>query len=200
MGQLLEYIKNIAFFLILMSVVSNVLPDNGYKKYCRLFCGLVLVVMVITPFYEFLNYDGSIEDIFISKSFALEKEQLEKQLIANEEGYEERIKQEYERLLLEELKGIATESGLSLSNVSVEVTGDEELVLNRVLLYITTDGDNAISNEDADIGKINIEDIQIGDSEKEDISNSLSPREIQLIKNTAKYLEISESKIKVINI
>ena len=68
MGALLDYIKNIGYFLILMSLVSNVMPDNSYKKYCRMFCGLILVVLVINPFYEFLNYEGEIKDIFAMRS------------------------------------------------------------------------------------------------------------------------------------
>ena len=84
MGALLDYIKNIGYFLILMSLVSNVMPDNSYKKYCRMFCGLILVVLVINPFYEFLNYEGEIKDIFAMSSYESGFMELENQIKMSE--------------------------------------------------------------------------------------------------------------------
>ena len=103
MGILLEYIRNIGYFLILMSLVGNVMPDNSYKKYLKMFCGLILVVLVINPFYEFLNYDGSIKDIFKGARFDSEVAHIKGMLISNEENAKAQAIREYENILKEEL-------------------------------------------------------------------------------------------------
>ena len=109
MGILLNYIRNIGYFLILMSLVSNVMPDNSYKKYCRMFCGLILVVLVINPFYEFLNYNGELKDIFVDANYKSQVAELKSQLLIKEEGSVNRFKLEYEKLLANQLQGIAKE-------------------------------------------------------------------------------------------
>lgn len=172
MEQLLGYIKNIGFFLILMSVVCNVLPDNGYKKYCRLFCGLVLVVLVINPFYEFLNYDGDIKDIFISNTYKSQLIELQNQLELQQDAIDNELMSRYEAALVNELSGLATEAGLYLMDVSVETAQEErsgELSLKKVTLYVTEDkqlADKAWEDKDtAGSGGVEGKKIDIGDIE-----------------------------------
>lgn len=37
-------------FLVFSSVIMNILPDNNYKKYIRLFMGTLLIILVMKPF------------------------------------------------------------------------------------------------------------------------------------------------------
>lgn len=216
MEQLLGYIKNIGFFLILMSVVCNVLPDNSYKKYCRLFCGLVLVVLVINPFYEFLNYDGDIKDIFISNTYKAQLTELQNQLEIQEQSVDDKLMNQYEEALKNELSGLATEAGLYLMDLSVEFgeeadTGD--LYLQKIMLKVTEDREvydktqedennsNDIVIEDINLD-INLRDISdeivdTDDSENNNKNNGSNPRVIQLIMSVADYLNIKENQIDV---
>lgn len=225
MGQLLGYIKNIGFFLILMSVVSNVMPDNSYKKYCRLFCGLILVVLVINPFYKFLNYDGGIGDIFVSNTYKSELLELEKQLEVQQQFLDDKAVEHYEGIIRNELDGMAIEAGLYLLEVSVEFRETEEgddLSLDELTLYVTDEKsvyDEHIKNasekdeyEDTDNNdEIKIEKIEVDIGSSTDNENdndamedenmegeATNPRAIQLIRSVADHLEINENQIRVI--
>lgn len=225
MGQLLGYIKNIGFFLILMSVVSNVMPDNSYKKYCRLFCGLILVVLVINPFYKFLNYDGDIGDIFVSNTYKSELLELEKQLEVQQQFLDDKAVEHYEGIIRNELDGMAIEAGLYLLEVSVEFRETEEgddLSLDELTLYVTDEKsvyDEHIKNasekdeyEDTDNNdEIKIEKIEVDIGSSTDNENdndamedenmegeATNPRAIQLIRSVADHLEINENQIRVI--
>lgn len=225
MEQLLGYIKNIGFFLILMSVVSNVMPDNSYKKYCRLFCGLILVVLVINPFYKFLNYDGDIGDIFVSNTYKSELLELEKQLEVQQQFLDDKAVEHYEGIIRDELDGIAIEAGLYLLEVSVEFRETEEgddLSLDELTLYVTDEKsvyDEHIKNasekdeyEDTDNNdEIKIEKIEVDIGSSTDNENdndamedenmegeATNPRAIQLIRSVADHLEINENQIRVI--
>ena len=41
-----DWIKNLVFYLILMTMLMQIIPDSDYKKYIRFFTGLVLILLV----------------------------------------------------------------------------------------------------------------------------------------------------------
>lgn len=209
MGILLNYIRNIGYFLILMSLVSNVMPDNSYKKYCRMFCGLILVVLVINPFYEFLNYNGELKDIFVDANYKSQVAELKSQLLIKEEGAVNRFKLEYEKLLANQLQGIAKEEGLYISKVEVELMEEEELNIKQLNIYVTDDL-TEIENEKnmEDTYNISIDKISVGDnkdSDTDDIldkninnSDNFNPRALVLIRRAGEFLKLDTSIINII--
>lgn len=209
MGILLNYIRNIGYFLILMSLVSNVMPDNSYKKYCRMFCGLILVVLVINPFYEFLNYDGELKDIFVDANYKSQVAELKSQLLIKEEGAVNRFKLEYEKLLANQLQGIAKEEGLYISKVEVELMEEEELNIKQLNIYVTDDL-TEIENEKnmEDTYNISIDKISVGDNKDsvtDDIldkninnSDNFNPRALVLIRRAGEFLKLDTSIINII--
>ena len=211
MGMLLEYIKNIGYFLILMSLVSNVMPDNSYKKYCRMFCGLILVVLVINPFYEFLNFEGDIKDIFAMTNYKSQAMELENQIKMSESGTREIAIKEYERLIVNELQGRAIEEGLYIMEAHVELTEGEDIQLSRLKLTVTEkevlegeelDGDFGEyidEDEESEEGtKIRIEDISIGDIKEDNVQSYITnPRALSFVRKAAEHLQIDEGIIDI---
>ena len=211
MGMLLEYIKNIGYFLIIMSLVSNVMPDNSYKKYCRMFCGLILVVLVINPFYEFLNFEGDIKDIFAMTNYKSQAMELKNQIKMSESGTREMAIKEYERLIVNELQGRAIEEGLYIMEAHVELTEGEDIQLSRLKLTVTEkevlqgeelDGDFGEyidKDEESEEGtKIRIEDISIGDIKEDNVQSYITnPRALSFVRKAAEYLQIDEGIIDI---
>lgn len=207
MGALLDYIKNIGYFLILMSLVSNVMPDNSYKKYCRMFCGLILVVLVINPFYEFLNYEGDIKDIFAMTSYESKAMELENQIKMSESNTRDRVIGEYEKLIVNELQGSAREEGLYIMEAQVELTEGEDIQLSGLNLIVmeknisTDEIENELLEEQEKIGqgtKIKIEDISIGDVKDENVKSYITnPRALSFVRKAAEYLQIDEGIIHI---
>ena len=48
-GNLYEWLKDISYYLILVTSVLYVLPSNSYRKYIRFFTGLVLILLLLNP-------------------------------------------------------------------------------------------------------------------------------------------------------
>ena len=44
-----QWIENIAFYLVIVVVVIQMIPDNAYKKYIRFFAGMILILMLTGP-------------------------------------------------------------------------------------------------------------------------------------------------------
>ena len=55
-GMIVSYFKEIAGFLIFMSIAAVVVPKK-YERYVRLCAGLVMIIIAIGPMSEFLNRD-----------------------------------------------------------------------------------------------------------------------------------------------
>ena len=46
---LYQWMENLAVYMILITTVLQMLPENSYQKYIRFFTGLLLVVMLAAP-------------------------------------------------------------------------------------------------------------------------------------------------------
>lgn len=57
MELIYEWMRNLVFYSLLVSVVMNVLPDSEYQKYIRFFLGMLLIIVVITPVLQILGLD-----------------------------------------------------------------------------------------------------------------------------------------------
>lgn len=98
------WVRDIAFYTLLMVVVLHVLPDRNQKKYLQFFMGVVLIILVITPFLSFFGLDKRLNETYTSRTydqelaaFVREQERLtgeyedyvEGQLLKLSEGLEE---------------------------------------------------------------------------------------------------------------
>ena len=71
-----EWLKNLAFYMILMTAVLQALPDNSYQKYIRFFCGMILTVMLAGPVMQLLGA----QEHFTKRYQAAEYEQTKKEM------------------------------------------------------------------------------------------------------------------------
>ena len=213
MDKLLEYIRNIGYFLILMSLVTNVMPDNSYKKYCRMFCGIILVVLVINPFYEFMNFDGDIKDIFVTADYESQVKELEIQIKMKESSTKERAINEYENLIVKEVQGLANIEGLYIVGAHIELIEEPEVELVEVKLIVTENvedrnntkdkynnstADNGSNIENINDSKIIIDNIIIGDTSNSSSNQYMTkPKVLAFITKVAEHLKIDTEIIVV---
>lgn len=88
-----DWIRNLAFYLILITVILQMIPDSVYKKYIRFFTGLVLILMLSEPVMQGFHLKSEFEQIFRSVTYrqeAREIEQAAEYFREAEEGYLER--------------------------------------------------------------------------------------------------------------
>lgn len=66
---LYEWIQNITFYMILVTVFLEVLPNNSYKKYIRLFTGMTLVLLLSTPILKICGMEARVSEVFESRTY-----------------------------------------------------------------------------------------------------------------------------------
>ena len=67
---LYEWVRGIAYYMVLVTVVMQMTAAESYRKYIRLFTGIILVLMILAPVMRIFGING--EEIWMQ-----------------EEGYEE---------------------------------------------------------------------------------------------------------------
>ncbi len=65
MQAVVDWIKSIAYYVIVISVFHGILPDNRYKKYVQLFTGLVLVLLILSPVVRLAGQEETMASLFI---------------------------------------------------------------------------------------------------------------------------------------
>ena len=74
---LYEWVKNISFYLVLITALLHVLPDSGYKRYIRFFTGIVMMLMMMTPILNILGMDGQIDNFYKSREYEAKIKEIE---------------------------------------------------------------------------------------------------------------------------
>ncbi len=52
-----SWIENLTFYMVIMVAAIQIIPGENYKKYIRFFIGLILILMVISPFMKIMNIE-----------------------------------------------------------------------------------------------------------------------------------------------
>ena len=59
-----RWLQNLAFYMILVTAVIHVVPNNSYRKYIRFFCGLILVVILAGPVMKLFEMKEELHEIY----------------------------------------------------------------------------------------------------------------------------------------
>ena len=76
---LYEWMKNIAFYMVLITAVIHILPNSDYKKYIRFFTGMVLVVMLATPLLKIFGMEHPLWSLYNSKEYQEQMKKIEEE-------------------------------------------------------------------------------------------------------------------------
>lgn len=59
-----QWIQNLACYMILITAVIQILPNNSYRKYIRFFCGLILIIVLAAPMLELFGAEENLRRIY----------------------------------------------------------------------------------------------------------------------------------------
>ena len=123
MEWLSQWVRNLAFYFIFLSVLMNVIPQGEERKYIRFFMGLLLILVLIKPLLTVGNLDQILSWETLSEGirqeyedFSMEKKYLEQE---GNDYVQENCQKEMERqikALLEELSYESTEVSVKFFN------------------------------------------------------------------------------------
>lgn len=76
---LYEWIQNLAFYLVIITAVLQILPGKSYKRYVQFFSGMVMILLMLTPIMKLSGIEEQFYKTYHSKEYELQREEIEKQ-------------------------------------------------------------------------------------------------------------------------
>lgn len=103
------WIRDVAFYTLLMNVVLHVLPEESQRKYLRFFMGIVLMIVVLSPVLSVMGLNRVLDDTYVEmtsdqelRNFKRRQEEAEKALEQKMEELETESESESEIEMEEE--------------------------------------------------------------------------------------------------
>ena len=90
------WIRDIAFYTLLMEVVLHGLPEQGQRKYLQFFMGIVLIILVISPALSAAGLDRKLDETYVRQTYDQELQEFWQRQQEIEEGYERRLEERVE--------------------------------------------------------------------------------------------------------
>lgn len=74
---LYEWIRNIAYYMVLVTAVMQIIPNHDYKKYIRFFTGMVLILLLMTPVLKLFGMEQKFSELYEGKKYEEEIKEIE---------------------------------------------------------------------------------------------------------------------------
>lgn len=132
MEGIFSWVKNIVIFVLVLSLIEEVLPDADYKKYIRAAAGMVFILVVFSPLLGLFNMTGTVDYYFQWESFktAFAGSGLAEESSFDEEALEARrqamVISQYENNLKEQIRVLVENQGYNVAQVGVCVDESQD--------------------------------------------------------------------------
>lgn len=168
----MEWIARIAMFYLLSVLIQQLLPSGKYRKYIRLYMGLLLIWLVLAPVTEWLQSSDHWEKVWEQVWDAMEKQELHLEAEAGSEWRWRQILEEYRKRVEETAARITEEEGYDLRECVVEFNEDTENEefgrIQSLCLTLSRDGEKEdTESEQSTVDPVVIDPIYVGETIKE---------------------------------
>ena len=174
------WVKSMIYYMIFMSAANNLLADSKYEKYIRFFAGMVLILLVISPFTGGLRLDEQISSMFQSITFQNDAQELKADLWGMEDKRLEQMMSSYEEAVKSDLVAMAEAEGFSCAQAQVIIDRNKDSSrygqVTDIQLEVQREemdekdrssymGSRPVNVEGNQIGSIQVKPVALGDEE-----------------------------------
>jgi len=122
---ILSWVFSIAVFLILITLVLQLLPER-FKKYLNFYTGVLLILIAIKPVTGFLKVDSDIVSYFELGEMSLKLGDISDSLSLTRDVTEDKLINEYNILIEENITGLLKKYGYTIYDIFVDWNLEEE--------------------------------------------------------------------------
>ncbi len=202
MEELYTWIRNIVVYMIMNTIVMNLLGNKSYKKYISIVSGMILVLIVITPILKLVKLDQSLDYFFNSNNFVVDTSEFQSELEGVEKEQQEAVFAEFENEIKEQVKEMLQKKNVFVDSIDIifntdsnsEMFGSIEAM--KIHAVVDESGESSEKNR-LNIDEIKIAQITIGDEEEKLEKQVPSPMEITIKKELADFYNIEQGNINI---
>ncbi len=170
MKGILEWVKQIACYMVLVTVLADLLPKKNYEKYFRLFAGLVLILLVIQPVTGPLKLDRQILKMFEGIQYEGMAGEFRQRASEMEEERFQKITEGYAGLIEDDIEAMARQEGAFGAEARVIIEQDPEKdgygEIQAVQLTLWNKEESWEAAAGVQAAEIAVEEITLDDSER----------------------------------
>ncbi|BCJ95717.1 hypothetical protein acsn021_32860 [Anaerocolumna cellulosilytica] len=208
MNEIYSWVKNIVIFLVLTTIVTNLLGKSSYKKYINLVTGIILVILVISPLLKLFQLDSTLDYYFTTNTLLADAEGIKVRLEGKENQQLEAILGEYKEQIKVQVTRLLEQEKVYPGEIKVVIEEDETsenfgnlaaLEINASINYkeqeVEMKGQEVIK-----VDSVKIDKIKISKQQKEDREinrNYLSPMEINTKNLLSDFYNINPDNINI---
>lgn len=204
MEGVMEWVRTIVVYVILISMVLHLLPDKQYSKYVQLFLGLLLILITIGPIVQLFGKENPFE-LFYKQTLYTQEAQEEKMLEQIKEQAGQGTVQVYESQIRTQLEQWLYTKGYAISQLELELNaqGIQRIEAQLTMLEEPTTEENAAQDEQTQTSDKAAKDEQTQTSDKvaqndqNKIFDSTKWAEEQLREEISETYEISKKRIRI---
>ena len=119
-----EWIQNIVVFLILMTLIRQIIPEEKYHKYVGLALGLIMILILIMPAAKILGMEETVYQNFIQEQIEMyaADASVSGKMFASEQKYNE----SYRQILAREIESYFKESSMIVRYCEIDMNENME--------------------------------------------------------------------------
>lgn len=124
MNEIYGWIKNIVIYMLLNTIIMNLLGNKSYKKYAGIISGMILVLIVISPLMKLMRLDDNLDYYLRFNEFNIDTIEFQNSLSVVEESQKEAVFGKYEDKIIERTRQLLMEEGIYPESIRVEIDDD----------------------------------------------------------------------------
>ncbi len=202
MEEIYSWIRNIVIYLLINTIIMNLLGNKSYKKYVSIVSGMILVLIVISPLIRLMKLEENLDYFLQANDFAVEASDFKSDLNRMEEAQVDAIFADYKEKIQEQVKDILLKEKVYIKNFNITFDYDNESTTFGEILRmdITAKLKKEDEEEQADnlsIEAIEIERIIFGKDDNSQLEELPSPLEIELKTELSDFYNIEPGNINI---
>lgn len=202
MDGVIEWVRNIVIFLILNTIIMNLLGNSSYKKYVSIVSGMILLLIVVSPFLKLLGMDKILDYYLNTNIFQSDMSNIQSELRLMENKQKNVVLSGFKDAVSDQVADILQEDGLYLHDMDIVINQDAESKSFGEIESLTIKA-GYLEDEGIPVSFIQIDKIIIADNKKDNdydianMNNLLSPEQIQIKKRLSDFYKMEQDNINI---
>lgn len=157
-----ELVQNILVYVVIVSALKGLITNPKYSQYFQFFSGIILILLLLSPILNLLEYESRWYDILEEKVLQMDLDEIKEEMKIADEKFAGMVEEEYKQALLGQVEDMAEGHGVGIKEANVELAwsgGEWEI---EEVSVMTKEGPQAGQQDE----RISIEAVIIGENNK----------------------------------
>ncbi|MGF7143440.1 stage III sporulation protein AF [Anaerotaenia torta] len=200
MATIYQWIRNIVVYMMLNTIIMNLLGDKSYKKYVGIVSGMILVLIILSPLMNYMDLGDMLDYYLQANDFAVEASEFKSDLRRMEETQTDAIFAEYKERIRQQIEGILAEEKVKLLKADITIDREPTSPTFGEIMEMSITARKEKEEEEGNTGRLAIDQIEISPisiGEQEKAKKPPSPLEINIKNRLSDFYNMEQVNINI---